>query len=132
MNRVSRPLLSAALLAGLVSCAAPRQAPAPEPPLLRHMVAFRFHPEVTPEQMQKATDDFLALREKVPQIVAIEGGADFRIERKKGRFTHAFVVTVRDSVALKGYGGHPDHRAFSASVNPLLAEVAVVDYWTRP
>ena len=118
------------LLAGLAACSPLRQSVDSAPPaLLRHVVAFRFKPEVTPEQMRKATEDFLALEGKVPQIVALEGGADIRMQRKMGRFTHAFIVTVKDEADLAAYGAHPDHRAFSASVDPLLAEVVVVDYW---
>lgn len=96
---------------------------------LRHVVAFRFKPEVGPEQMQRVTDDFRALKWKVPQIIAFEGGPDIHMERKGGKFTHVFIVTVASEEDLAAYGAHPDHRAFSRSVDPLLAEVMVVDYW---
>ena len=96
---------------------------------LRHVVAFKFKPGITDEQMKKATADFLHLKALVPQIIELEGGPDVEIEKKKNKFTHCFVVTVKNREDLALYGAHPDHKAFSSSVDPLLAEVMVVDYW---
>jgi hypothetical protein len=101
------------------------------PKMLRHAVAFKFKPEVSDQQMQQATRDFLALKHKVPQILELEGGPDLSYQKKGGKFTHCFIVTVKDEQDLAAYGIHPDHKAFSKSVDPLLAEVMVVDYWTE-
>ncbi|GAA4423047.1 hypothetical protein GCM10023188_01400 [Pontibacter saemangeumensis] len=98
---------------------------------LRHVVAFKFKPEVTTEQMKKVTEDFHALKGKVPQIIAFEGGPDLSFQKKNGKFTHCFIVTVKDETDLAAYGAHPDHQSFSKSADPLLAEVMVVDYWTE-
>ena len=98
---------------------------------LRHVVAFKFKPGITTEQMQKATTDFLHLKTLIPQITELEGGPDVAIQNKKDKFTHCFVVTVKSHKNLDIYGAHPDHKAFSKSVDPLLAEVMVVDYWTE-
>ncbi len=104
---------------------------APKAKQLRHVVAFRFKPEVTLEQMQQATRDFRALPQKVPQILAFEGGPDVSFQQKNGKFTHCFMVTVKNEQALALYGEPPEHKAFSRGVDPLLAEVMVVDYWTE-
>jgi hypothetical protein len=104
---------------------------APKARQLRHVVAFRFKPDVTPEQMQQVTRDFQALPQKVPQILAFEGGPDVAFQQKSGKFTHCFIVTVKNEQELARYGEHPDHKAFSRSVDPMLAEVMVVDYWTE-
>lgn len=98
---------------------------------LRHVVAFKFKPGVSDQQMQQATLDFHALKQKVPQILEFEGGPDLSYQKKGGKFTHCFIVTVKDEEELARYGAHPDHKAFSKSVDPLLAEVMVVDYWTE-
>ena len=103
----------------------------PKAKQLRHVVAFRFKPDVTLAQMQQATRDFQALPHKIPQILAFEGGPDVSFQQKSGKFTHCFIVTVSNQEALALYGEHPDHKAFSRSVDPLLAEVMVVDYWTE-
>lgn len=98
---------------------------------LRHVVAFKFKPGITPEQMQKSTIDFLNLKSQVPQILEIEGGPDVALAQKQGKYTHCFVVTVKNQLDLDAYGSHPKHKAFSQSVDPLLAEVMVVDYWAE-
>lgn len=123
-------ILLFALLLGITSFV--RLIPSgPEAKQLRHVVAFRFKPEVTFEQMQQVTRDFRALPRKVPQILAFEGGPDVSLQQKNGKFTHCFMVTVKNERELALYGEHPDHKAFSRSVDPLLAEVMVVDYWTE-
>jgi hypothetical protein len=101
------------------------------PKKLRHVVAFKFKPDVSDAQMQQATRDFHALKKKVPQILEFEGGPDLSYRKKTGKYTHCFIVTVKDEKELAAYGIHPDHKAFSKSVDPLLAEVMVVDYWTE-
>jgi hypothetical protein len=101
------------------------------PKKLRHVVAFKYKPDVTQEQMLQATRDFYALKKKVPQILEFEGGPDVAIHKKTGKYTHCYIVTVKDEKDLAAYGVHPDHKAFSKSVDPLLAEVMVVDYWTE-
>lgn len=98
---------------------------------LRHVVAFKFKPQVTLQQQQKATEEFYALQKKIPQIIEFEGGPDLSFDQKKGKFTHCFIVTVNNEQDLAIYGAHPDHKAFSKGVDPLLAEVMVVDYWTQ-
>ncbi len=108
-----------------------RKANVPKEKKLRHVVAFKFKPGITPEQMQKATNDFLNLKAQVPQIMELEGGPDVAMDKKNGKFTHCFVVTVKSREDLALYGVHPDHKAFSQSVDPLLAEVMVVDYWAE-
>lgn len=98
---------------------------------LRHVVAFKFKPEVTIDQMRKATKDFYSLKSQIPQIIEFEGGADIAMQKKMGKYTHCFIVTVNNEKDLEIYGSHPIHKAFSRSVDPLLSEVMVVDYWTE-
>jgi hypothetical protein len=98
---------------------------------LRHVVAFKFKPEVTTEQMQKVTTHFYSLKAQIPQIIEFEGGPDIAFQQKMGKYTHCFIVTVNNEKDLATYGSHPFHQAFSKSVDPLLAEVMVVDYWTE-
>jgi hypothetical protein len=103
----------------------------PKTKKLRHVVAFKFKPEITADQMQKAAIDFHNLKAQIPQIIEFEGGADIAFQKKEGKYTHCFVVTVKNEKDLATYSEHPVHKAFSKSVDPLLAEVMVVDYWTE-
>jgi len=128
--KIHRTLLLSVMLAAVSSCSVPRAGgEAIGSRQLRHVVAFRFRPEVTAEQMRRVAEDFRALKGKVPQIIDFEGGPDLDPARRAGKFTHVFIVTVASEKDLAAYGAHPDHRAFSRSADPLLAEVMVVDYW---
>jgi len=102
---------------------------------LRHVVAFKFKPGVSIEQMQKVSRDFHALEDKVPQIIEFEGGADIKFPEEgrlnEKKYTHCFIVTVKDEKDLAAYGSHPDHKAFSRYVDPLLEEVMVLDYYSN-
>ena len=118
------------MLSSISSCFLSK-ANAPKTKKLRHVVAFKFKPEITTEQMQKATTHFYSLKAQIPQIIDFEGGPDVAFQKKNGKYTHCFIVTVNNEQDLATYGAHPIHKAFSASVDPLLAEVMVVDYWTE-
>ncbi|WP_276089207.1 Dabb family protein [Pedobacter sp. JY14-1] len=96
---------------------------------LRHVVAFSYKPDVTEAQKAKIITAFQALKKEIPEIIEFEGGADIHPEGKK--FAQCFIVTVKDEKDLGIYGNHPKHKAFQAIVDPLLAEVTVVDYWTE-
>ena len=96
---------------------------------LQHIVAFNYKPEITSEQKQKVKEAFYALQKDIPEIKAFEGGDDIKPGNKK--FTQCFVVTVKNERDLDVYGSHPKHKAFSAMVDPMLAEVMVVDYWAE-
>jgi hypothetical protein len=126
----SKFILLIALLVGITSFVL-LSPTAPKAKQLRHVVAFRFKPQVTLQQMQQVTRNFQALPQKIPQILAFEGGPDVSFQQKSGKFTHCFIVTVKNQQELALYGEHPDHKAFSRLVDPMLAEVMVVDYWTE-
>lgn len=96
---------------------------------LQHVVAFNYKPEITLEQKQQVREAFYALQKEIPEIKAFEGGDDIKPDGKK--FTQCFVVTVKNEKDLGIYGSHPKHKAFSAMVDPMLAEVMVVDYWAE-
>ncbi len=87
------------VLLSIVSCLF-LKAKAPKTKKLRHVVAFKFKPEITTEQMQKATTDFYNLKAQIPQIIEFEGGADIAFEKKNGKYTHCFVVTVNNEKDL--------------------------------
>lgn len=96
---------------------------------LQHVVAFNYKPEITTQQKQQVREAFYALQNEIPEIRAFEGGDDISSGTKK--FTQCFVVTVKNEKDLGTYGSHPKHKAFSAMVDPMLAEVMVVDYWAK-
>jgi hypothetical protein len=101
-----------------------------DPSLLRHVVAFRFTPDATADQIAQVTDAFRALRHSIPEIRSFEHGINNSPEGKHQGFTHVYVLTFDDAAARDRYLPHPAHAAFGALLGRLgiLDDVFVVDY----
>ncbi|GAB4108788.1 MAG: hypothetical protein Kow001_07360 [Acidobacteriota bacterium] len=96
---------------------------------LRHVVAFKFKPDASSDQVAKVVAEFRALKDKIPQIVAFETGTNVSPEGLDKGFTHAFVLTFRTAADRDAYLVHPDHQSFGKLVAPVLADVFVIDFW---
>lgn len=98
---------------------------------LRHVVLFKFKPEVTQEQADEVVTAFAALPGKIDTIIEFESGTDVSIEGKSEGLTHGFVVTFANEKGREIYLPHPAHQEFVKLVGPRLEKVVVFDYWTR-
>lgn len=130
-------LISSLLLGGLVMSFAPnaQTAPAADGKVLKHIVMYKFKPEVTPDQVQEVVTAFLGLRDKVnanagaPGIVLnIEHGLNTSTEGKSDGLTHIFVVTFENEAGLAAYLKHPAHDAYVQIVKDRREKVVVFDY----
>jgi hypothetical protein len=97
---------------------------------LRHVVLFKFKPEVTGAQVQEVVQAFAKLPQRIEVIVGFEHGIDVSVENKQKGFTHGFVVTFRDKAGRDSYLPHPAHQEFVKLVGPRVADVLVFDYWS--
>lgn len=97
---------------------------------LRHVVLFKFKPEVDQQQIQQVVREFAALEKKIDAIVDWEGGKDVSVEGFARGYTHCFVVTFVDEKGRDAYLPHPAHQAFVDLVKPKLESVLVIDYWS--
>ena len=100
-------------------------------PLLRHIVLFKFRENATETQIQKVIDAFSALPTKIKEIQSYEWGLNNSPEGLDKGFTHCFQVTFKSEADREIYLPHPDHKAFVEVLKPILADVLVVDYWTK-
>lgn len=98
---------------------------------LRHVVAFKFKENATPEQIKEVEKAFRALKTKIPQIAALEWGTNCSPEKHAKGFTHCFVLTFNSEADRDAYLPHPEHKAFGNSLGPVLADVFVVDFWAK-
>jgi hypothetical protein len=98
------------------------------PQVLRHVVSFKYKPEVTEAQIHKAIQQFAALQKSIPEIIGFEGGLNNSTEGHSKGFTHCFTVTFPDESAREIYLVHPEHLALVEKVKPLLEDVFVMDY----
>jgi quinol monooxygenase YgiN len=100
--------------------------------LLRHVVLFQFKEEATEEQINEIVEAFGKLPSRIDAIHDYEWGTDVSPEGLSKGFTHCFLVTFKSEQARDEYLPHPAHQAFVEKLKPILKDVTVVDYWTRP
>ena len=93
------------------------------------MVAFKFKPTATSDDIRKVEEAFAALPAKIPQIATYDAGTNVSPEKLDKGFTHGFLLTFRSAKDRDDYLVHPDHQAFGKLVGPLLADVFVIDFW---
>lgn len=99
--------------------------------LLRHVVLFKFKEGTTQSNIDEVLTAFAALPNKIPQIHSYEWGLNNSPEGLEKGFTHCFFLTFKSEEDRAIYLPHPDHKAFGAVLSPYLADVLVVDYWTK-
>lgn len=103
----------------------------PTESVLRHVVLFGFTPETTPAQVRAIEEAFAALPGQIPEIIDFEWGVDVSVENAARGHTHCFLVTFRDEAGRAIYLPHPAHQQFVELVGPHIAQVLVLDYWSR-
>lgn len=134
MRRIAcvAPVLTATVLLGIVLMnASGRQVLAQDKPAaapLRHVVLFKFKPEVTKAQVQEVVDAFAALPKKIDTIADFEWGTDVSVEMKSEGYTHCFVVSFQDAKARDEYLPHAAHAEFVKLVGPRIEKVLVFDF----
>ena len=98
---------------------------------LQHVVCFKFKSTATAQDITKVEQAFRALKEKIPQIVALEWGTNVSQEKKDKGFTHCFILAFKSEKDRDAYIVHPEHKAFGKLVGPLLDDVFVIDFWSK-
>ena len=99
--------------------------------LFRHFVSFQFNEDTTEDQTTEIIGEFMALKNKIDTIVAIEWGTSENIEPRNDGFTHSFLVTFKNKEGLETYLPHPEHEKFKKLIKPQLKKVYVFDYTPR-
>jgi hypothetical protein len=99
--------------------------------VLRHVVLYKFKPEVTKAQVQEVVDAFSGLPKKVEAIIGFEHGENISTEGKSDGLTYAFVVTFADESGRDRYLKDPAHDAYVQVVKDKREKVVVFDYWAQ-
>ena len=89
INKYSSPLLLLALTIILVTSAF-LQSREKE---VKHIVAFKFKPEVNTLQIEKINQEFKSLQRKIPGILSVEIGSNFSDEDVSDEYTHTYMLT---------------------------------------
>lgn len=97
---------------------------------MRHIVIFKYKPAATDAQIEKVTQAFGELKNKIPGIVDFEHGINDSPENKNIGFTHVYLLTFEDAAARDAYLPHPEHKKFGQLLGELdiLEDAFVVDY----
>ncbi len=97
---------------------------------VRHVVVFKYKADASEADIQKVTDSFRDLQNKIPGIVSFEHGINNSPEGKNLGFTHVYLLTFEDIEARDTYLPHPEHKKFGSLLGELdvLEDVFVVDY----
>jgi hypothetical protein len=105
--------------------------PAGKEKVLRHVVMFSFKQGTTPEQIKKVEDAFAQLPKKIDTIIGFEWGTNNSPEKLSQGYTHCFFLSFKDEAGRAVYLPHPEHKAFGATLGPVLDKVLVLDYWAQ-
>ena len=98
--------------------------------MLNHIVLMKFKPEVTDgeiAELEAALDD---LPNHITEIHSYEFGRD--TVRSDRSYDFALVSMFANLEALQRYQEHPRHRKVLEKIQGMVADVAAVDFETRP
>ena len=98
--------------------------------VLRHIVLFRYKPEVTPAQLDEINRAFQDLKRQIPQVKDFERGINNSPEGLDKGFTHGYLITFASEEDRAAYLPHPAHRKFVELLGGKLDEPFVFDFWT--
>jgi hypothetical protein len=120
-----------ALLTGLLALSL--LAPAADSPKarLRHVVSLKFKDDATKEQIKQVEDAFAALETRIPTVNALKWGTNVSPEKLNKGFTHCFLLTFKSDKDRDTYLVHPAHKEFGKLLEPVLADVMVIDFWAK-
>jgi lysophospholipase L1-like esterase len=98
--------------------------------VLRHVVLFRYKPDITPTQLDEINRAFQDLQRQIPQIRDFERGTNNSPEGLAKGFTHGYLITFESEADRDAYLPHPAHKKFVEMLDGKLEEPFVFDYWT--
>jgi hypothetical protein len=94
-----------------------------------HIFAFRWKPEVAPEQKQRALVEIGKLQGQVPGLLETHVGTNLS-NRGQG-YEFGGVMKFADKHSLESYGSHPVHQKLLTWLMPLIDPIEV-DLETAP
>jgi hypothetical protein len=118
-------ILSAILVSGMMVSATAADK-------LQHVVCFKFKTTASAQEIKQVEEAFQALKQKIPQVVTLEWGTNVSKEKRDKGFTHCFVLSFKSEQDRDTYIEHPEHKAFGKLVGPVLDDVFVIDFWSKP
>jgi len=94
--------------------------------MIKHVVFFKFRPEASDNDRNRALDDLRALPDKIDVIREFEVGED--ILRSARAWDAVLIATFDDLEALQKYSRHDDHLPVVIRLQTICDSVGSVDY----
>ncbi len=99
--------------------------------MLRHVVLFGWKAGADSAAINKVVEGFKELPKKISLIKQFEWGTNNSPENLNQGLTHCFLVSFSSEKDRDDYLVSPAHKAFVATLHPLLDKVTVIDYWAQ-
>ncbi len=99
--------------------------------VLRHIVNLKYKEDATKAQVDEAIQTFVNLKNEIPEIASLEWGPNESTEGHSHGFDYCFTLTFENEHALEIYLFHKAHLDLVSKVGPIIADVLVMDYWTK-
>lgn len=111
--------------------ATPQDGPGASRGTLYHVVSIKLKENATPEQTKAVEDAFVALKDRIPGIKSLHWGTNVSPEKRNKGYTHCFVLTFASEKDRDAYLVHPAHKDFGKVLAPVMADVMVIDFWSK-
>lgn len=96
--------------------------------VLRHAVLIRFKDGTPPETIEAIEQAMAAFPGSIPEILALEWGADVSDGARTKGYTHMALISFLNQADLDAYLAHEAHQAFLEQAMPHVDELLVLDY----
>jgi hypothetical protein len=94
--------------------------------MIRHIVFFKFKPEIAEEQKNKLVEDLKTLKKKIPLIQRLE--VEFDIGKKPNSYDLALNTDFNTWEDVEKYSIHPDHVTVVVFIKQICEDVCKIDY----
>jgi hypothetical protein len=95
--------------------------------MIRHVVAFTWTPEATPERVQQIADELTKLAGGLPAVKAYTCGPDAGIN--SGNADFAVVADFDDEADYLSYRDHPEHQEIlKRLIVPVVAQRSAIQF----
>ncbi|MDR1939635.1 MAG: Dabb family protein [Clostridiales bacterium] len=93
--------------------------------MITHVVLYKLK-DNTAENRQKAVDNFLSMRGKIPALLSVEAGCDFLASERS--FDVALVCRFESREKLDEYKEHPVHQPVKKYMHGVVERSHSVDF----
>jgi hypothetical protein len=97
--------------------------------MLKHVVFFKFKPEVKEPDIVELEKGLAALPGAIPEIQEYDFGRD--VIHSERSYDFALVSGFADLKAMETYQKHPDHLRVVAAAKRISSSIIAVDFYQR-